>query len=137
MLSFCSCRYRRPKHQYHNHKSEVSARHSSFRRGCAYLERYCLLIAFGAYLEAEGTYSSVSFAEWLDARPELKQALANIHNSPATALAAIPVAAVPVLYRSVRGSEQVTPAEQEEVGMSWLFNTGCYCGWAQMCMYVL
>eukprot|EP00878_Enallax_costatus_P006221 GHUV01006524.1.p1 GENE.GHUV01006524.1~~GHUV01006524.1.p1 ORF type:complete len:1656 (+),score=579.22 GHUV01006524.1:267-5234(+) len=108
-------RYRRPKHQYHNHKSEVSARHSSFRRGCAYLERYCLLIAFGAYLEAEGVDSAVSFDQWLTARPELQQALANIHNSPATALAAVPVAAVPVLYRSVRGSEEVTPTQQDEV----------------------
>jgi hypothetical protein len=43
------------------------------------------------------------------------QALANIHSNPATALAAVPVAAMPVLYRSVRGGVEVTPAEQEEV----------------------
>lgn len=43
------------------------------------------------------------------------QALSSIHTNPATALAAVPVAAVPVVYKSVRGSEQVTPAEQEEV----------------------
>jgi len=46
----------------------------------------------------------------------LLQALSSIHTNPAAALAAVPVAAVPVLYRSVRGSEEVTPAEQEEVG---------------------
>lgn len=66
-------RYRRPKHQYHNHKSEVAARHSAFSRGSAYLERYCVLVALGAYLEAEGISSSTTFSAWLDARPELKQ----------------------------------------------------------------
>jgi hypothetical protein len=66
-------RFRRPKHQYHNHKSEVAARHFAYRRGSAYLERYCLLVALGAYLEAEGLRSATSFEAWLDARPELKQ----------------------------------------------------------------
>ncbi|KAF6255732.1 inositol hexakisphosphate-domain-containing protein [Scenedesmus sp. NREL 46B-D3] len=108
-------RFRRPKHQYHNHKSEVAARHFAYRRGSAYLERYCLLVALGAYLEAEGLRSATSFEAWLDARPELKQALSSIHSNPATALAAVPVAAMPVLYRSVRGGVEVTPAEQEEV----------------------
>lgn len=46
-----STRFRKPKHSYQHHKSEVSSRHSAFTRGSAYLERYCLLIAFGAYLE--------------------------------------------------------------------------------------
>ncbi|WIA11258.1 hypothetical protein OEZ85_011384 [Tetradesmus obliquus] len=108
-------RFRRPKHQYHNHKSEVAARHFAYRRGSAYLERYCLLVALGAYLQAEGLGSATSFEAWLEARPELKQALSNIHSNPATALAAVPVAAMPVLYRSVRGGVEVTPAEQEEV----------------------
>jgi hypothetical protein len=69
----CARRFRRPKHQYHNHKSEVAARHFAYRRGSAYLERYCLLVALGAYLEAEGLTSATSFEAWLDARPELKQ----------------------------------------------------------------
>jgi hypothetical protein len=43
------------------------------------------------------------------------QALSSIHSNPATALAAVPVAAMPVLYRSVRGGVEVTPDEQEEV----------------------
>lgn len=53
-LSAChhtTARFRKPKHSYQHHKSEVSSRHSAFTRGSAYLERYCLLIAFGAYLE--------------------------------------------------------------------------------------
>lgn len=45
----------------------------------------------------------------------LPQALGSIHLNPATALAPIPVSSLPVLYKSLRGSEQVTPAEQEEV----------------------
>lgn len=82
----CSClrRFRKPKHSYQHHKSEVASRHSAFTRGSAYLERYCLLIAFGAYLEEvtagmaaglssyrDGTLPS--FADWLSARPELSQ----------------------------------------------------------------
>jgi hypothetical protein len=51
----------------------VAARHFAYRRGSAYLERYCLLVALGAYLEAEGLRSTTSFEAWLDARPELKQ----------------------------------------------------------------
>eukprot|EP00775_Hariotina_reticulata_P011247 gene11247-11396_t len=68
-------RYRRPRLSYHNHKSEVAARHSAFSRGSSYLERYCMLIAFGAYLDAEGPRSSTSFQRWLGARPELQQVL--------------------------------------------------------------
>lgn len=62
----------------------MAARHSAFTRGSAYLERYCLLIAFGAYLEEvtagmEGGLAAwkddtlPSFADWLGARPELQQ----------------------------------------------------------------
>lgn len=43
------------------------------------------------------------------------QALGSIHLNPALALAPIPVSSLPVVYRSLRGSDQVTPAEQEEV----------------------
>jgi hypothetical protein len=77
-------RFRKPKHSYQHHKSEVASRHSAFTRGSAYLERYCLLIAFGAYLEevAAGMAGGLaaykddtlpSFADWLNARPELNQ----------------------------------------------------------------
>jgi hypothetical protein len=77
-------RFRKPKHSYQHHKSEVAARHSAFTRGSAYLERYCLLIAFGAYLEevTAGMAGGLaawkddtlpSFADWLNARPELNQ----------------------------------------------------------------
>lgn len=45
----------------------------------------------------------------------VQQAIGSIHLNPATALAPIPVTSLPVLYKSLRGSEQVTPAEQEEV----------------------
>lgn len=55
----------------------------------------------------------------------LHQALGSIHLNPATALAPIPVSSLPVLYRSLRGSEQVTPAEQEEV--RGLRDTGGNC----------
>ena len=48
----------------------------------------------------------------------LLQAIGAIHLNPALALAPIPVSSLPVVYRSLRGSEQVTPAEQEEVSSS-------------------
>jgi hypothetical protein len=32
-------------------RPELQARHTAFQRGSAYLERYCMLIAFTAYLE--------------------------------------------------------------------------------------
>jgi hypothetical protein len=82
-------RFRKPKHSYQHHKSEVASRHSAFTRGSAYLERYCLLIAFGAYLEevAAGMAGGLaaykddtlpSFADWLNARPELNQVCLNV-----------------------------------------------------------
>jgi hypothetical protein len=52
-----------------------------------------------------------------------RQAIGSIHLNPALALAPIPVTSLPVLYKSLRGSEQVTPAEQEEVR-----------GWVCMCL---
>lgn len=35
----------------HARRPELQARHTAFQRGSAYLERYCMLIAFAAYLE--------------------------------------------------------------------------------------
>jgi hypothetical protein len=35
-------------------RPEINARHNAFQRGSAYLERYCMLIAFTSYLQAGG-----------------------------------------------------------------------------------
>ncbi len=35
-------------------------RHTAFRKGSAYLERYCMLITFAVYLEAQKTRNQVS-----------------------------------------------------------------------------
>lgn len=53
-LRMAVMRYRKPHKGYKNHKGELRSRHAAFSRGSAYLERYCLLIAFSAYLQQQG-----------------------------------------------------------------------------------
>lgn len=36
-------------------RPEINARHNAFQRGSAYLERYCMLIAFTSYLQASAS----------------------------------------------------------------------------------
>ena len=50
-----ACRYRKPRSSYKYMRPEMQQRHSAFKRGSAYLERYCQLIAFASYLEV-GTH---------------------------------------------------------------------------------
>ena len=38
----------------HAFRPEIQARHNAFQRGSAYLERYCMLIVFTAYLQVCG-----------------------------------------------------------------------------------
>lgn len=65
-------------------RPEIQARHTAFKRGSAYLERYCLLIAFTAYLEmAMRTGSDVTFDEWMAARPDVCTARDAISENPA------------------------------------------------------
>lgn len=74
-----------------------------------------MLIALGGYLAQVGCLSSTSFSAWLGGRPDLQQALATIHTNPATALAAVPVAPVAVVYRPANADQVVTPEEQQQV----------------------
>ena len=67
----------------HN-RPEIQARHTAFKRGSAYLERYCLLIAFTAYLEdRRRRRTPTTFEDWMEARPDLCQARNSILNNPA------------------------------------------------------
>jgi hypothetical protein len=76
-----------------------------------------MLIAFGGYLSQVGCSSSTSFHAWLSGRPDLQQALSSIHTNPATALAAVPVAPVAVVYRPTAADQQVTAEEQQQVSI--------------------
>ena len=68
-------------------RPEIQARHTAFKRGSAYLERYCLLIAFTSYLEAaQRTGSDVTFDEWMAARPDVCTARDAISENPAGGL---------------------------------------------------
>ena len=64
-------------------RPEVQARHAAFKRGSAYLERYSLLIAFTAYLEAQRRGGDVAFDEWLSTRPDIMLARNAIAENPA------------------------------------------------------
>ena len=47
-------------------------RHTAFKRGSAYLERYCMLIAFAAYLERNRPSGyTLSFRQWVASRPDI------------------------------------------------------------------
>ncbi len=107
-------RYRRPKDAARFFRPELRARHAAFSRGAAYLERYCLLVAFAAYLRerraaggggggaaGDGAGRAAQqlpglppggFAAWLAARPDVAAARAAIHANPAAALAPVPAA---------------------------------------------
>ncbi|EFN52818.1 hypothetical protein CHLNCDRAFT_26452 [Chlorella variabilis] len=45
-------RYRQPRSLDRFYRPEIQARHNAFQRGSAYLERYCMLLAFTSYLQA-------------------------------------------------------------------------------------
>ena len=71
MATPSSPRYRKPRSSYKYIRPEMQQRHAAFKRGSAYLERYCQLIAFAFYLEHVGP-ESCTFADWLGSRPDLK-----------------------------------------------------------------
>ncbi len=84
-------RYRKPKNIGKFFRPEIQARHSAFQRGSAYLERYCMLVAFAVYLHQCRTRGrSMTFTEWLTARPDIVAAREALHQNPAGALAPIP-----------------------------------------------
>ena len=84
-------RYRKPKKLNKFYRPELKARHIAFQRGSAYMERYCMLIAFGAYLrQCRQRGRQTTFADWLLARPDIAAARAAIHQNPASALAPVP-----------------------------------------------
>jgi hypothetical protein len=64
-------RYRKPRSSYKYIRPEMQQRHAAFKRGSAYLERYCQLIAFAYYLENVGP-ETCTYSDWLASRPDLK-----------------------------------------------------------------
>ena len=84
-------RYRKPPKTNKFYRPEIQARHVAFQRGSAYLERYCMLIAFAAYLrQCRQRGRQTTFGDWLLARPDVTAAREAIHQNPAGALAPVP-----------------------------------------------
>jgi hypothetical protein len=110
-------RYRKPRSSYNHLRPEVNQRHAAFSRGSAYLERYCLLIAFAAYLEQHGARGSPAFSRWLASRSDLRAALAAILGNPAAALAPVPLYILPIIheYEPDSADGAVSAEEQEQV----------------------
>lgn len=83
-------------------RPEINVRHTAFRRGSAYLERYCMLITFAVYLEALRDRNQVkgilTFEEWMAGRPEIIAARDALHQNPAGALAPVPPANMPHMW---------------------------------------
>ena len=94
-------RYRKPKDIKKFFRPEIQARHAAFQRGCAYLERYCMMIAFTVYLRyCQSHGRRYTFEEWVLSRPDLASSRDFIHQNPAGALAPLP----PVLPLSPKTS---------------------------------
>lgn len=92
-------RYRKPKFVDSFFRPELQSRHSAFQRGSAYMERYCMLMAFSVYLhECRQKGRSLTFEDWLSTRTDITTAIDGIHQNPAGALAPVPV--VPELSNS-------------------------------------
>lgn len=89
-----------------NRRPEINARHSAFKRGADYLERYCLLIAFAAFLERKRhTQNKMPFSDWLASRPDIGQALDAIQQNPGGALAPVPASRLPTLWVALTRSK--------------------------------
>lgn len=85
-------RYRKPKFVDTFFRPELQSRHSAFQRGSAYMERYCMLIAFSVYLhECRQKGRTLTFEDWLSTRTDITTAIDGIHQNPAGALAPVPV----------------------------------------------
>ena len=86
-------RYRKPKFVETFFRPELQSRHSAFQRGCAYMERYCMLMAFSVYLhECRQKGRTLTFEDWLSTRTDITTAIDGIHQNPAGALAPVPMA---------------------------------------------
>lgn len=115
-------RYRLPKTMDKFFRPELQARHTAFQRGAAYLERYCMLIAFTSYLElCQKRGRRQTFEEWMDSRPDLCQACHAIHQNPAGALAPLPTVLphtpAPSMPTPVPSNKDVSLEEQRLVLM--------------------
>jgi hypothetical protein len=55
---FHTCRYRKPRNSYKFMRPELQQRTAAFKKGSAYLERYCMFITFAFYLEHVGPETS-------------------------------------------------------------------------------
>jgi len=132
-------RYRKPRRRFRFFRPEIQVRHTAFKRGSAYLERYCLLIAFTAYLDdcrrkGTGPLSATvkgggggaggsgkarggptTFEEWMDERPDLCQARDSIIDNPSGALAPVPIYRTPAGVMRRVGSSQAMSQEQRDV----------------------
>ena len=90
-------RYRKPKSVGKFFRPEIQARHSAFQRGSAYLERYCMLVTFAAYLsQCRHRGRRMTFAAWVAARPDILAAREALHQNPAGALAPVPHVPLPL-----------------------------------------
>lgn len=78
------------KHTGGHSKVETQSRNRLFNWGVAYLERYCLLIAFSSYLDHTLTESSMPFVDWIAGRPDLGHLLEWIKLNPAHSLSIVP-----------------------------------------------
>ncbi|GAB4814185.1 hypothetical protein N2152v2_001231 [Parachlorella kessleri] len=115
-------RYRKPKTLDKFFRPELQARHTAFQRGSSYLERYCMLIAFAAYLElCQKRGRRLTFEEWCAARPDICAARDAIHQNPAGALAplptVLPMTPMPSLPTPVPSGRDVSLEEQRLVLM--------------------
>ncbi|KAK9839780.1 hypothetical protein WJX81_000925 [Elliptochloris bilobata] len=110
--------YRRPRRSFRFYRPEINVRHTAFKRGSAYLERYCMLITFAAYLERNRPSGHVlSFRQWVASRPDIISAREAIHQNPAGALAPVPMAHLPHLWLALdrQQSREVTADELRRV----------------------
>ncbi|KAL3150044.1 hypothetical protein ABBQ38_013395 [Trebouxia sp. C0009 RCD-2024] len=112
-------RYRKPRRWFRFYRPEINVRDTAFKRGTAYLERYCLLIAFTSFLERTKG-SDITFQaspEWMSARPDVYQAKEAIHQNPAGALAPVPLMGLPHLLENLgrKNSQELSPDEQKQV----------------------
>lgn len=68
-----------------SYRPEINVRHTAFKRGSAYLERYCMLITFAAYLERNRPSGhTLSFRQWVASRPDIISARAHLFNIPSS-----------------------------------------------------
>ncbi|GMH33294.1 hypothetical protein BSKO_01128 [Bryopsis sp. KO-2023] len=105
-------RYRKPL-RGHN-RPETQNRHTLFKWGVAYLERYCLTIAFSAYLDHTQSGATASFHDWVNERAEVRLALRSIKNNPGASLSVLSDTMSTVTQGVVDGP-QVDISEEEKV----------------------